>query len=320
MIFIDIKEKGKLFNILKEQLKNLFKEGDKVAVKLHMGEPPNPYHLKADMVKKIISILKKLKLKPFLFDSIVIYPGGRDTVEKYKETTRKNGFYEKNIGCPVIISDDYIEVKTENLNVQVCKPLAEATALLVLSHVKGHMCSGFGGAIKNLGMGGVTKKTKADIHGLAEPVFKGECKGCGVCVECCPVEAIKLENKKAVFNYSKCWGCGVCILNCKNNVLKPKKAMFDALLAEGAYAVIKNKRKQFYLNFLQDITKLCDCCSDPEGIVLEDIGMVLSKNIVEADKTSFDLINKKAGKDLFLEIHKKSPLLHIKEMEKLIKC
>jgi uncharacterized Fe-S center protein len=245
-----------------------------------------------------------------------MYPGGRNTVEKYEKTAAEHGFTEEKIGCPIVISNEFETIKTEHLNVEVCKPLIKADGLLVLSHVKGHMCSGFGGAIKNLGMGGVSKKTKSDIHNFANPVFAGDCTGCGTCVEICPVKTISLKDNKAHFNYSGCWGCGQCITACPSNVLKPKIASFDTLIAEGASAVLKN-RKAFFINVIKDITKLCDCCSNPGGIILDDIGIVMGKDIVAVEKASLDLINKKAGKDIFKELHTKSPLNHIKEAQKL---
>ncbi len=295
----------------------LFKPGDRIAVKLHMGEKGNRYFLKPDLVKKIVSILIKIQASPFLFDSPVVYPGGRDTVEKYRKTAAEHGFTEQNIGCPVVISDDFKTVKTNHLDAHVCRPLVEADGLLVLSHVKGHMCSGFGGAIKNLGMGGVAVKTKKDIHSLANPVLAGECTGCAACVKICPVNAVSLKQSRAEFDYSACWGCGACIEVCPASALKPRKASFDILLAEGAAAVLKKTKKRYFINVIKDITRLCDCCSDPGGIVVEDIGIVLGIDIVAVEKASLDLINKKAGKDIFKEIHNISPLKHIQEAEKL---
>jgi uncharacterized Fe-S center protein len=317
IIFIDKEKEEILSETLKQELSSVFKDNDKIAIKLHMGEKGNNYYLKPDFVKIVVDILKELGCKPFLFDSPVIYPGGRDTIEKYYKTASEHGFTEENIGCEIIISNEFEVIKTEHLNVEVCKPLIEVDGLLVLSHVKGHMCSGFGASIKNLGMGGMTIKTKTDIHNFSNPMFVGDCTGCGTCVKICPVKTISLKDNKAVFNLNGCWGCGLCINACPSNVLKPKIAKFDRLIAEGASAVLKNVNRVYCVNVLKDITKLCDCASNPEGIVLDDIGILLGRNIVAIEKASFDLINKKAGKDLFKEIHKKSPLEHIKEAESL---
>ena len=161
--FLDKNNINRFDSVLKEKLTGFFPSGSRVAVKLHMGEEGNKYFLKPEWAKKIVNILKHLGLKPFLFDSPVIYGGQRDSSAKYYKTAEKHGFSEKSIGCPVIVSDDGVDVKTYNLNAQVCKPIYESVYMLVLSHVKGHSCSGFGAAIKNLGMGGTSKKTKADI-------------------------------------------------------------------------------------------------------------------------------------------------------------
>jgi len=334
IIFIDKEKINDLFiDILKNEL-NIFKPNQKIAIKLHMGEIGNKYYLKPDFVKPIVKILKELNLNPFLFDSPVIYTGGRDTVEKYQQTAKKHGFTEQNIGCPIIISNDFKIIKTDHLEAQVCKPLAEVDNLLVLTHVKGHMCCGFGGSIKNLGMGGVTKKTKKDIHSFANPKIMDNCIGCGICVKTCPVGTISLKNNKAVIDYSGCWGCDQCAEVCPQHALKPKIASFETLIAESASTVLKNIKNTYYVNVLKDITELCDCCSNPGKIVVEDIGILMGKNIVAIEKASLDLINKttkikdfcrfrnlkiskKAGKDIFKEIHKKSPLEHINEAERL---
>ena len=159
-----IRDFGLLEKTLKRYAKGIFSEGDRVAVKIHMGEINNPYYLSPDIIKRVIAVLKELKLKPFLFDSVVLYSGERDTVAKYKNTAKKHGFTEETVGCPIIISDTGVDVKMEDLVFHVCKELSEAEGLLNASHVKGHCCYGFGGAIKNLGMGGVTPKSKEDIH------------------------------------------------------------------------------------------------------------------------------------------------------------
>jgi len=314
--FLDKKDIAGFDSVLKKKLHSFFPEATKVALKLHMGEEGNKYYLKPGYAKKIVNVLKSLKLKPFLFDSPTMYEGFRNTPEKYYKTAEKHGFTEKDIGCPVVISDEGVTVKTDHLDAKVCKPLYESDYMLVLSHVKGHGCAGFGAAIKNLGMGAVNKKTKKDIHTGGAPLIQDNCTACGVCAEACSNEAITIK-EKAVCSYGNCWGCSICYYICPNNAIKTKNATFDLLLAEAAGASIKHMKKVFYVNVLIDIARFCDCWSGKNDVVFEDIGILFGNNIVAIDKASFDLINKKAGKDLFLEIHKKSPLLHIKEASKL---
>jgi uncharacterized protein len=315
MIFSESKEE--FFKLIEPELK-LFNPEEKIAVKLHMGEKGNKTYLSPDFVKKIISILKGNNCQPFLFDSPVMYPGGRDTSEKYIQTAKENGFSEETIGCPIIVSNDFEYVKTPHLNAEVCKVLIEADSILVLSHVKGHMCSGFGGAIKNLGMGAVSTKTKADIHNLSNPMFVADCINCQACVKACPVNAITARTDKVLINYDGCWGCGVCINVCPQNALKPKVASFDTLLAEAALASIKDK-KVYYINCLTKIAKLCDCVAENGPIIAPDIGYLSSDNIVEIEKNSLDLINKKTGKNIFKDLHKKDPYSQINEMARLMK-
>jgi uncharacterized Fe-S center protein len=250
-----IKDLGKLEETLREQIKDIFSRGDRVAVKLHMGEIRNKYYLKTPIIKRIVNVLNESELKPFLFDSVVLYPGERDTVKKYYRTAKEHGFTEEEIGCPIVISDTGIDVKTRDMVVNVCKELAEADGLLVISHVKGHCCFGFGGAIKNLGMGGVTPESKKEIHAGGQ-------------------------------------------------------AETDDLLAQGAQAVLNNFNKVFYVNFLINISKNCDCDNNAGPIIAEDIGILFGEDIVAVDKASVDLVNKQK-QGIFEELHDHDPYSQI---------
>jgi uncharacterized Fe-S center protein len=319
VIFVKKEDIHKFSEALKIELKDFFPKNGIIAVKLHMGEATNKNYVSPDIVKKVVDVLKDLGVKPFLFDSTTRYPSKRYTVEDYIKTARANGFSKETMGCDVVISNESgADVKTKNLTVKVCKPLAHAHDILVLSHVKGHPNCGIGGAIKNLGMGGVCRKTKADVHSISQPVFKGECKLCGTCVEVCRNKAVSLGKEKAEFDYDACGGCGKCIVYCPYKALKPKKEMFDELLAEAAEAVVRNK-KVYYVNVLLKIAKLCDCFKgDAGGIVCPDIGILLGTDPVAIDKASVDLIDKTMKQeDFFKSIHKKSPLLQIKAAESL---
>jgi uncharacterized protein len=300
--------------VLKAAMRELFKKGDTVAVKLHYGEPGNPTSLRPAYAKTVVSALKVVGCKPFLFDSTVMYGGARSAVETHRTAAAQQGFSEGSIGCPLVFSDDVVVVKTDHIEAEVAKPLADADAIVALTHVKGHPCSGFGAAIKNFGMGGVSKRTKTEIHRFAAPVYTKGCTGCKMCERICPAKGIKVEENTP--EIGTCWGCDSCVINCPNKCFKIRVAPFDTLLSEAACAVISG-RKVLYLNVLKDMTKFCDCLSDPGQIMLPDIGALISTDIVAIDKASHDLIVKAAGKDLFKEIHHKSAMLHINEAARL---
>jgi hypothetical protein len=296
----------------KVKIKNV--KGCKVALKVHMGEYGNLNYIRPPIVGKIVEIIKKFGGKPFLFDSPTLYPGLRSTPEKYLETAKKNGFTEETMGCPIIVSDKGFEEKTNGPlgSVEIAKDL-KTDAIVVISHVKGHIEAGIGGAIKNLGMGGVTRKGKGVIHAQSRPIVIGRCNACGLCITACGEGSISLEDGEIIFNYSKCFGCGKCITVCPTKALKARKDDFKVLLTEGAYAVLKNfkKDKQFFVNVLMDISNFCDCYNmggtDPGFPFCPDIGILVSNDAIGIDAASIDLIEKKTEKDIIQKIHHVDP-------------
>ncbi|MBS1266121.1 MAG: hypothetical protein MAG795_00086 [Candidatus Woesearchaeota archaeon] len=298
---------------LKEELSKVFDKGEEIAIKLHMGEPGNKYYLRPIVVKVYVDILKKIGCKPFLFDSPVVYAGPRNTSEDYLKAAAQHGYTEATMGCPIVISNQSITFKGKDMDHEVCKTLAEADGVLVLTHLKGHFCCGFGGAIKNLGMGAVSKETKGKIHNGGEPEYDKGCTMCKICASKCPLNHIRYENNRPYFDANWCCGCSNCVRFCPENAIKAKVDLFDYLLAEGAHAALSHFKKAYFVNIIKNIAKLCDCNADAGGIVLEDVGVAFGDDIISVDKASLDLINKKAGKDLFEEIHFKSPLAHIKD-------
>ncbi len=303
----------KKFKKLKEATENLlanfYPKNSGLLVKIHFGEPGNKTAFFPKDIKPVIEALRVFDLEPTLMDTPVAYSSPRGTVKGYQKVVRKRGWHKL---APFIISNSYKKVGTRDFTAGVSRELVEADNVLVISHVKGHSCAGFGGAIKNLGMGGVSKKTKATEHSLCKPRFVVECRGCGTCAELCPAKAIKMVGDKAKIDLSACWGCSICQLNCPYACLAPKKAVFDDLLAQGAAAVINNLPKRtFYINVIKNVTQYCDCEVDSGKIVSKDIGVLFSKNPVAIDKASVDLINKDKKKDVFKEINHKDPLLQI---------
>ncbi|MFH0832488.1 MAG: DUF362 domain-containing protein [Candidatus Aenigmatarchaeota archaeon] len=312
--FFDVNEESKLFEKLEEVLKKKFFAGERIAIKLHMGEPGNKTRLPVPFVKKIVDILLRLGAKPFLFDSPVTYESQRNTADGYLNAAKKEGWFD--VGCLVVVSNNAIIIKGKYAAYGVCKELIDADGVLVLTHVKGHICCGFGGAIKNLGMGALSKETKAMIHEGGEPEYLGNCTLCGACAKACPTDNIRYSDNRPCFDKSWCCGCSNCAIACKFNAIKPNITTFDNLLADGAITAKNSFKKVLYVNVIKNLTQHCDCVSNSGRIVAEDVGFVISDDLVDADKTSYEMIKNKVGKDIFLEINKKSPLVHIEAAEK----
>lgn len=288
----------------------------KVPVKLHMGELKNKYFPKPSFVKLVVDELKSVNADPYLFDTTVSYSGMRHFVSGYHQLARIHNFTIKNVGCDVIIGDSGVQVKVENRDYEVAWHLVNSTHIFVLSHVKGHIQTGMGGAIKNLGMGGVTKETKRKMHQGSRPVYqKDACTYCGVCAEECPFNAIKVIDNSRKQNMLSCFGCGVCVDVCKTNAIIYKDADLQFVLACAAKACVQDKNA-IYLNELKEISKGCDCDPSSGPIICPDIGYLVSDDPVAIDKASLDLIND-IKPNLFEKENKINPYKQIKFGEEI---
>ncbi len=299
-------------DFLGDEIARAFPKDARVALKLHMGEGEK-HHFDCGLAARCVSLLKNAGMKPFLFDTPVMYPGERHTPEDYLKRAALNGFSEKVMGCPVVVSDDARPVEGKFFPVGVSTDLTESDGVLVLSHVKGHPCSGIGGALKNLGMGGVDRKTKGLLHGGAKPVLTGECDGCGSCVEGCPGSALEVSNDKIQIDQGSCWGCDRCIDVCPRDALESQLASFGALLIDGAAAVASQLHHAFYVNDVRKITRLCDCCRDAGPEIAPDVGVLVGADPVAIDQASVDLAVRAAGEDIFSRELGRNPWEHIRE-------
>ncbi len=300
--------------LLAEEFGRVFGPDDTVAVKLHYGQPPSPTSLRPVYAKTVVAALKSVGCKPFLFDSSVIYGPPRDNLDGHRKAAEQQGFTEESVGCPLVFTDDFTVIRTEHMEAEVCRPLVDADGVVVLTHVKGHPCSGMGGAIKNLGMGAVSKKTKAEIHDRANVVYRGGCVRCGLCEKLCFINGIELGEVPKIRG---CVGCNVCYHNCPQKCFSVRDQPFDLLLSEGAGALTRSRGKMYYINVIRDVTKHCDCFADSGKVYLENAGVVMGTDIVAADHASVETVNKAAGRDLFTQINHKAPLGHVREAEKL---
>lgn len=282
--------------------------GDSVAVKLHMGELGNVTYIRPAFVRKVVDLVKKRGAKPFVTDTVSLYPGNRDSERKYLSTAAFNGFARGTMGAPIVIADgdgdDGVTVAVgkaiggcDLTEVEVAARIRGADFLLVLSHVKGHMITGFGGAVKNLGMGCVTKKSKRVQHRANPPLLdESKCDGCESCLEVCPVGALSMRDERPQRDPEKCIYCSSCLFACGRKALsfeRKNKERFQVYLAHAAAAVTVGFRQRIgFINFVQDVTPHCDCAAPAGRALFPDIGILASVDPVAVDKASLDLLDK----------------------------
>lgn len=276
-----IKEAYEFFNI--DSFKN-----EKFPLKIHMGEVKNKYFPKPKIIKPFIDELLNIESKPFFYDTTVAYPGLRHYKKGYQKVAKIHGYHK--FGLDIVIDDKGKIIKINNYDFEVGETLVKFDNIFAYSHVKGHIAVGFGGAIKNFGMGGVTKETKIFMHNASKPeIQKDKCTYCGVCAEVCPFNAITVKNNNWEISNRKCFGCGVCVDNCSSGGLLNQTENLQYLLACSALACVKDKNV-LYVNDVNRISRGCDCdpCSGP--IICPDIGFLVSDDPVAIDKASFDLV------------------------------
>lgn len=284
-----------------------------VALKIHFGEEGNTGFIKPQWLKKMINQIQSVTTRVFLTDSNTLYLGRRSNSVDHLHLAKEHGFTEEALGVPVIIADGLIGRNDDELQVdlplvkkaKIASGILDSDLLICLSHFTGHVQAGFGGAIKNLGMGCASRAGKLEQHSDVRPwINPKNCTGCGVCLDYCPTQAIILENEKAIIQDERCIGCGECIVICKAGAVKFRWdsdcGLFQKKMSEYAYSVSKHfKEKICFINFLLKVTKDCDCMSKDSPEVVEDIGILGSLDPAAADKASVDLIIKRSGKDVF---------------------
>ena len=277
--------------------------GKFTAVKIHFGELGNMAYLRPDYAAVIIGIIKEMGGKPFLTDCNTLYTGWRSNAIDHQDTAMKHGYTPFSTGAQIIIADglkglDYVEVPIDG---EYCKApkigtaIAESDIVVSINHVKGHEMAGFGGALKNLGMGCGSVAGKKEMHNASKPhIDVQECRGCGLCVKNCASHAISLVERKAVINYDKCVGCGQCVATCQfNGAVVDNDEELDILnckIAEYAKATLKGK-PNFHINLIIDVSPECDCWGYNDLAVVPNIGMLASFDPVAIDCASADLVN-----------------------------
>jgi uncharacterized protein len=275
------------------------------AIKIHFGEPGNLAYIRPNYAARVVEVIKKLGGIPFLTDSNTLYSGKRANAIDHIQTAMENGFNPLAVGCHVLIADglkgtDYREIE---INMPRCKnakigtAIADADIIISMTHFKGHEMTGFGGTLKNLGMGSGSRGGKLEMHSASKPVMhKENCVSCGQCVKNCAQEAISFdENRKATIDYDICVGCGQCVAVCKYDAAQVKwdqaADTANEKIAEYAYAVIKGK-PNFHISFIMNVSPDCDCWNSNDMPLVADIGIAASFDPVALDRLCVDLVNK----------------------------
>ena len=312
---MDANEKSKLIHAKvnslyeKADLGNCVEKKDLVALKIHFGEKGNVTHIPAKFTIPIIKNIHKNGGKPFFTDTNVLYRSSRADAVSHLKLAEEHGFSINKCGAPVIITDglrgsNEIEVNINGKifnNVFIATEAITANAMFVITHVTGHIATGLGGVLKNLGMGLASRKGKLRQHSSVKPwIDKPKCTSCEQCIQWCPENAIKLVDGKAFIKTEICIGCGECLAVCRFDAVKYNwKISNDDLqkkVAEHALGAVTNKAgKVAYISFLINITKDCDCFGTVQKPVMPDIGILASKDPLAVDQASLDLIKRYSG-------------------------
>jgi uncharacterized Fe-S center protein len=275
------------------------------AIKLHFGEPGNLAFLRPNYAAVIADVVKKLGGKPFLTDCNTLYVGGRKNALDHLDAAYQNGFSPLTTGCHVIIADglkgtDEILIPVENgeyvKEAKIGRAVMDADVFISLNHFKGHECTGFGGALKNIGMGCGSRAGKMEMHSAGKPFVNAEvCIGCGRCIKICAHDAPSITSKKASIDHEKCVGCGRCIGVCPEDAVEAAgDESFDILdkkIAEYSWAVL-NGRPHFHISLVVDVSPYCDCHAENDMPIVPDVGMFASFDPVALDMACADAVNR----------------------------
>ena len=275
------------------------------AIKIHFGEPGNLTFLRPNYSKVVADVVKSLDGKPFLTDSNTLYVGKRKNALDHLDSAFLNGFNNLSTGCNIIIADGlkgtdeaYVNVDGEYVKeAKIGHAIMDADIFISLNHFKGHESTGFGGAMKNIGMGSASRAGKMEQHSSGKPTVKSQsCVMCGKCIKNCAHDAISITDENvACIDKNKCVGCGRCIGTCNYNAIYNKYSSandeLNKKIAEYTKAVLQD-RPHFHISLVIDVSPYCDCHSGNDVAIIPDVGMFASFDPVALDQACADMANK----------------------------
>jgi uncharacterized Fe-S center protein len=295
-------------------------KGDLVAIKLHVGELGNPYYVQPFFVHQLVHKVRERGGMPFLTDSNTYYLAQRNNAVDHYQTALANGFgFCQFIAADGLRSESGRLVSTKGIlkEIEVSGAIAEADAMIVVSHDKGHALTGFGGAVKNLGMGCTTRAGKLRQHRtVGLKIDESKCSGCGLCRKVCEMSLPEIIGKKAKNVSKECMRCPVCMEACPKGAIRLlKKENLGRALASAAYGVLSTfrKNKTSFVSFADNITQFCDCVPAPGHVVMNDIGIFASSSPVSVDAAFLQ----KADYKYFNEAYDVDCWTQVKELKEL---
>ena len=274
------------------------------AIKIHFGEPGNLSYLRPNYAKVIVDLIKGQGGRVFLTDCNTLYVGRRKNALDHLDAAYENGYNPFTLGCQIMIADglkgtdetlvpincDYVK------EAKIGTAIMDADIIISMNHFKGHENTGFGGALKNLGMGCGSRAGKMEMHSEGKPVVdQSLCVGCGACTRICAHSAAVVTNKKASIDLNRCVGCGRCVGACPMDAVSPdfdsSNDILNRKIAEYAYAVCKD-RPNFHISLVMDVSPNCDCHSENDVPIVPNVGMFASFDPVALDVACADAVNR----------------------------
>ena len=274
------------------------------AIKIHFGEPGNLAFLRPNYAKVVVDIIKEQGGKAFLTDCNTLYVGGRKNALDHLDAAYGNGFSPFTTGCHVIIADGLkgtdeaiVPIDGEYIKeAKIGRAVMDADIFISLTHFKGHESTGFGGSLKNIGMGCGSRAGKMEQHNSGKPhVKQRKCVGCQKCTKVCAHNAITMTDRKASINHDRCVGCGRCIGMCPTDAVgnnwSESNDILNKKIAEYSWAVIKD-RPAFHISLVCDVSPFCDCRSENDIPIVPNVGMFASFDPVALDMACVDAVNR----------------------------